>query len=357
MHLTAYATRGLMLGAAIAVAGLLAAPSHAADFYAGKQIDFQIGGNPGGGYDTYARTVGRHLSKHIPGNPSIINKNVPGAGSAKLATYIYNIAPKTGLVIGAVYPGAIMGPLLDPKLKGRYDPTKFEYLGSADSGSRVCLTRKESKIKTFEDATKQKTILGASQAGGSTRDYAVFLNATAGSKFEIVSGYKGSVDILLAVERGEVEGLCGFDWSSLLSQRPQWAEKGAINILVQMAPEADEGLTKMGVPDFWKYMKTEEHKQMGVLLVTQQIFGRPYMAPPGTPKDRVAILRKGMWATLNDPDYKKDAIRARLSVNPASGEKVQELVLKLYATPAPVVEKAKAVMLPPASAKKKKKSQ
>ena len=349
-----FPTRAVALGTAALALGLGGQPAQAENFYAGKQIEFQIGGNPGGGYDTYARTVARHLPKHIPGNPTIISKNVPGAGSAKLATYMYNIAPKTGLIIGAVYPGAIMGPLLDPKLKGRYDPTKFEYLGSADSGSRVCLTRKESKVKTFEDAMKQKVILGASQAGGSTRDYAIFLNATAGSKFEIISGYKGSVDILLAVERGEVEGLCGFDWSSLLSQRPQWAEKGAINVLLQMAPEADEGLAKMGVADFWTYMKTEEHKQMATLLVTQQIFGRPYMAPPGTPKDRVNTLRAAMWATFNDAEYKKDALRARLAVNPAKGEKVQELVSKVYATPAAVVEKAKAVMLPPGSAKKKK---
>ncbi len=350
-----FPTRALAFGIAAVALGLSGQPAQAEDFYAGKQIDFQIGGNPGGGYDTYARTVSRHLAKYIPGKPSIINKNVPGAGSAKLATYMYNIAPKTGLIIGAVYPGAIMGPLLDPKLKGRYDPTKFEYLGSADSGSRVCLTRKESKVKTFEDAMKQKVVLGASQAGGSTRDYAIFLNATAGSKFEIVSGYKGSVDILLAVERGEVEGLCGFDWSSLLSQRPQWAEKGAINVLLQMAPEADEDLKKMGVPIFWDYMKTEEQKQMGTLLVTQQIFGRPYFVPPGTPKDRVKILRDAMWKTFNDADYKKDALRARLSVSPASGAKVEELVNRVYATPAAVVEKAKAVMLPPGSAKKKKK--
>ncbi len=352
MHRTLTLTFALGAAAALAMA---AVPARAADFYAGKQIDFQIGGNPGGGYDTYARTVSRHLSGHIPGHPTIINKNVPGAGSAKLAAYLYTIAPKNGLVIGALYPGAIMGPLLDPRLKGRYDPTKFEYLGSADSGSRVCLTRKESKIKTFEDAMKQKVVLGASQAGGSTRDYAIFLNATAGSKFEIVSGYKGSVDILLAVERGEVEGLCGFDWSSLLSQRPQWGKKGAVNVLLQMAPEPDKKLTKMGVPDFWKYMKTEEDRQMATLLVTQQVFGRPYMAPPGTPKDRVKTLRDSMWATFTDPAYEKDAIRARLAVNPAKGEKVQELVVKLYATPSAVVEKAKKVMLPPKSAKKKKK--
>jgi tripartite-type tricarboxylate transporter receptor subunit TctC len=353
MQLSYPLIRGVMLGAVAIVAGFTASASKAEDFYAGKQIDFLIGGNPGGGYDSYARTVSRHLPKHIPGNPTIINKNVPGAGSAKLATFLYTIAPKTGLTIGALYPGAIMGPMLDPKLKGKYDPTKFEYVGSADSGSRVCLTRKQSKIRTFEDAKKAKTVLGASQAGGSTRDYAIFLNATAGTKFEVISGYKGSVDILLAVERGEVEGLCGFDWSSLLSQRPNWANKGEINLLVQMAPDGDPDLVKMGVPEFWQYMDTEEKKQMGVLLVTQQIFGRPYMAPPGTPADRVKILRAGMWKTFNDADYKKNAIRSRLSVNPASGEKVQELILKLYATPVAVVEKAKAVMLPPSKKKKK----
>lgn len=353
MQLHRLMTRGIATALTVAAAGLATGSARAEEFYAGKQIDFLIGGNPGGGYDSYARAVGRHLAKHIPGNPTIVHKNMPGAGSAKLASFLYTIAPKNGLTIGALYPGAIMGPLLDPNLKGKYDPTKFEYVGSADSGSRVCLTRKQSKIRTFEDAMKQKVVIGASQAGGSTRDYAIFLNSTAGTQFEVISGYKGSVDILLAVERGEVEGLCGLDWTSLLSQRPNWGNPGEVNILVQMAPDPEPALSKRGIPEFWKFMDTEEKKQMGVLLVTQQIFGRPFMAPPGTPADRVKTLREGIWKTLNDPAYKADAIRARLSVNPAPGERVQELVAKLYATPEAVVEKAKAVMLPPPKKKAK----
>lgn len=326
--------------------GLSAGTASAADFYAGKTVNFVIGANPGGGYDAYARLVAGNIGAHIPGHPTVVPQNMPGAGSGKAAGYIYSLAPKDGLTIGALYPGAIMGPLLDKKTHWHFKPTEFRYVGSADRGVRLCLTFHTSKIKTFEDAQKHKVVMGASQAGGSTRDYAVLLNKLAGTKFDVVSGYKGSHNILLAVERGEVDGLCGFDWSSLLTQEPGWVRDHKVNYLVQMGVKPNPELTKMGVPEVWKFLKTDEDKQVVKLVVSQQVFGRPYILPPGTPGDRVRILRAAFDATMKDPKLLAQAKKERLDIAPASGEDVQKLVDKLYATPKSIVDKAISSTVP-----------
>lgn len=348
--------RGALLAVPVAaLAAMAPAPAGADDFYAGKTIDFLIGGNPGGGYDTYARTIGRHLGRYVPGKPNVINKNVPGAGSSKLATFIYAVAPKNGLVIGAVYPGAIANPLVDARMRKRYDPTKLVYLASADSGTRLCFTHKNSKTKTFADAMKMRTVMGASASGGSTRDYVLLHNALSGTKFELVSGYKGSVDILLAIERGEVDGLCGFDWTSFLAQRPQWLENNVVQPLVQVALEPEERLTKMGIPMIWEFIKKGEDTQVMETVVSQQVFGRPYIAPPGTAPAQVQTLRAAFRATLADPQLLADAKRARIEIAPSSGIKVQQLVEKMYAAPDNVVAKMKKILAPAGGEKAKKK--
>ena len=217
------AGRPLLRSSFVAVAmivGVQATPAASADFYAGKTIEFVIGSDVGGGYDIYARTIARYLPRFIPGQPTIVLKNQPGAGSSRAASYIYSVAPKDGTAIGAVFPGVIIAPLLEERAQALFDPAKFQFLGSADSATRVCITHERSSIKTFADALKQKAIMGASAVGASTRDYANMHRRSSGALFELVSGYKGTSDILLAMERREVDGLCGMDWSSLKSQRP-----------------------------------------------------------------------------------------------------------------------------------------
>ena len=322
------------------------APSSAADFYADKTIDFFIGSNPGGGYDIYARALARHMFKHIPGQPQIVPKNMPGAGSAKVAAFMQMLAPKDGTALGAVFPGALMEPLLGDRAKAQYDPPKFQYVGTADNGTRICITWHTSKTKTFEDAQKYKTVLGASQAGGSTRDYGYMHNHLNGTKFDIVSGYKGSVDILLAIERGEVEGMCGYDWSSLSTQRPQWLSEKKINVLVQVALEPEAALTKMGVPQVYKYTKSADDRQVVDLVITQQVFGRPYFLPAGTPPDRVKILRDAFDATMKDPAFLEDAKKARLDIEPLGGAKIQKMIEDLYAKPAKLIDRAKWAVKP-----------
>jgi tripartite-type tricarboxylate transporter receptor subunit TctC len=334
-----------ILAATATVMAVTMAPA-TEDFYAGKTIDFFIGSNPGGGYDIYARTLARHMGQYIPGHPTFVPKNMVGAGSAKAAAYMQTIAPKDGTAIGAIFPGAIMEPLLGDRAKAQYDPPKFQYIGTADNGTRLCIAWHGSQTKTFADAQKRKTVVGASQAGGSSRDYAYLHKHLNGAQFDVVSGYKGTVDIMLAIERGEVEGTCGYDWSSLRTQRPQWIAEKKINILVQVGLDSNPELTKMGVPDIWKFIKNDEDKKVAELIVTQQVFGRPYFVPAGTPPERVKMLREAFDKTMADPGFLEDAKRLRLDIEPLGGAKVQGLIEKVYATPAAIVARAKEAVKP-----------
>lgn len=342
-------TLAALCGLAGLAAGATAAPqamAQGADFYAGKSMTMLIGAAPGGGYDVYARTIGRHMGRFIPGSPEIVPRNMVGAGSATAAAAIYTTAPKDGTWIGAIFPGVIIGPILDPKPQSLFDPTKFIYIGSADSGTRVCITGANSKVKTFKDALEQKTIMGASAAGGSTRDYAFMLNKVANAKFEIVSGYKGTADLFLAIERGEVDGMCGLDWSSLKSQRPDWLRDRKINILTQTALAQEPELTKLGVPMMWDFVKVDLDRKAAELVVSQQVFGRPYVLSPGTPEAQVKILRSAFMKTMADKQFLEEAAKARLDIAPSTGEAVQELVTKIFATSPEVVERAKAIIKP-----------
>jgi tripartite-type tricarboxylate transporter receptor subunit TctC len=336
----------LALMSATVFAALAGATAQAADYYAGKTIEFVVGGDAGGGYDIYARTVARHINRHIPGVPNVIVKNMPGAGSTRAAIYISTVAPKDGGSLGALMPGAIIDPLLDEKPNVQFDPTKVVYIGTADSGVRVCATFQNSKIKTFEDAQNQKTILGASAAGGATRDYAFLLNKTAGAKFEVVSGYQGTVDIALAMERGEVDGMCGWDWSSVKSQKSDWVRDKKLNVLVQISLNPEPDLTKMGIPQLWKYVTKEDDRKVAELVISQQVFQRSYIAPPGTPNEQIKILRAAFDATMTDPQFLADAEKMKISITPLPGAKVQALIEKLYVTPKDLVERAKAVIKP-----------
>src|SRR5712671_5564223 len=179
-------------------------PAQAADYSAGKTVDVVVGNYPGGGYDIYARTVARHLGRNIPGNPTIVVKNLPGAGSAKAGHHITTVAPKDGLSIGAVTPGAIIGPLLDEKPETIFDPLKVIYLGTANAGARICVTFEKSKIKTFDQTLTQKTIMGGVAAGDAVQDYAYLVKRTTDAQIDVVSGYKGTLDVALAMERGEI---------------------------------------------------------------------------------------------------------------------------------------------------------
>jgi tripartite-type tricarboxylate transporter receptor subunit TctC len=245
-----------------------------------------------------------------------------------------------------VFPGVIIAPLFEERAQPLFDPTKFQYLGSADSSTRVCITSEKSKVKTFEDAQKHKTIMGASAAGASTWDYANMHRKSAGAMFEVVSGYKGSADMLLAMERGEIDGLCGYDWSSFKTQRPEWVRNKTVNVLVQVGLEEEPELTRLGIPQIWKYVKSDDDRKSVELIVSQQVFGRPYLAPPGVPADRIAILRAAFAATMQDKEFLAEAEKLRVAVEPSSGERVQQLVEKIYGAPKATIDRAKELVKP-----------
>ena len=321
-------------------------PMCAANEFAGKTINIIVGYSAGGGYDVYSRVLARAMPAFIPGQPNVVVQNMPGAGSAKAASFIYSLAPPDGTAIGSVSPGVIVAPLLDPSPETKYDPTKFKYIGTADSGTRVCVTLKTSGVGSFEDARKQRTVIGAVAPGSSTFDYAWLHKKTSGANFDVITGYPGSAEIALAMERGEVDGMCGLDWSSLKSQRPDWVRDKTMNVLVQAALAPNSELTALGVPEVWRFVDTEQNRKVNELIFAQQVFGRPYILPPATPQAKVDILRAAFDNVLQDRMFLAEAERLGLGVAPADGATVQAAVDKMFATPKPVVEAARAAIAP-----------
>jgi tripartite-type tricarboxylate transporter receptor subunit TctC len=338
--------RPLHMGLMAAVLAASALPAAAQDYYAGKTIDLVVGNYPGGGFDIYARAVARHLGRSIPGNPAVVVKNMPGAGSAKAGVHISQIAPKDGLSIGAVTPGAVVGPLLDDKPQSMFDPTKVAYLGTANSGTRICVTYQTSKVRSFKQALTDKIVLGAVAPGDAVHDFAYMVRATTGAPMSIVPGYKGTLDVALAMERAETDGACGWEWSSAKAQKPEWIRDGKLNLLLQIGPHPNDELTKMGVPRLDEYMKDDDSRRVMELIVSQQAFQRPYFVAMGTPEPYLAILRKAFDATMRDDQFLADAQKLRIDVSPLSGTTVQELVQKFYATPRDIVERGRRAIRP-----------
>jgi tripartite-type tricarboxylate transporter receptor subunit TctC len=331
---------------AVVAAAALAGPAAAADFFAGKSIDLLIGAPPAGGYDIYARALARHYSRHIPGNPSIIPKNMPGAAGGRAGGFVANRAPKDGTVLAAIQPGSIMAPLLEDKPEILFDPVKVNYIGTANNGARVCVARSTSPIRTFDDVFTKKAVFGGVSADDSTRTYGLMFKHLSGAQYELVSGYNGTNDIGLAIERGELDGTCGWDWASFKSQHSDWLRDNKVNVLLQVALEPNEELTRMGVPHVWSYVKDQESRKIVELIIGQQVFQRSYIGPPGTAPEQLASLRAAFDATMVDSQFLADADKMRIDISPLPGTRVQEIVAKLHATPKEIVERARAAIRP-----------
>ncbi len=337
-----------VFAAALPLATTASAQDPIADFYKGKSIRFIIGAISGGGNDTYARLVGRHLGKFIPGHPAIVPFNMPGASGHVSASHIYNIAAKDGTAIGATTPGVITEPLWAGeagRAKYKYDPTKLIHLGSAQAATYNCYVRSDAPAKTIQEAMTSEVILGANAEGGSSRDAPVLLNNVLGTKFKIVTGYPGTREILVAMERNEVHGVCGTGWDAMVSQRPDWLATGFIRVLVQENLDGSEMFNKMGVPRSIDLAKTDEARQIIQLAYAQQAFGRPYILPPGTPADRVTALRKAFMAATQDAELLAEAQKMRVEVRPLSGEDIEALVNKMYALPRAVIERTRDALI------------
>ncbi len=312
-----------------------------ADFYKGKVVEFYIGYSAGGGYDTYARLIAKHLGKHIPGNPTVVPKNMPGGGSLKLTNWLYNVAPKDGTAIGSIGRGTGFDPLLGSK-GAKFDATKFLWLGSANNEVSVCVAWHTSAINKFDDLYTKQLVVGGTGAAADTDQFPKILNGTLGTKFKIVTGYPGGNDVNLAMERGEVMGRCGWSWSSVVATRKDWLDSKKITVLVQLSLHKHADLPN--TPVVIDLAKTDEQKKIFKLIFARQVMGRPYLAPPGIPKERAAALRKAFADTLKDKEFRADADQAKLEIQPVSGEEVEALVKEIYQAPKSVAEKAATII-------------
>ena len=320
------------------------AETRAAETFASKTISIYVGSAPGGGYDIYSRVIARHLGRFIPGHPQLVVQNMPGAGGAKAASFIASVAPRDGTAIGAISPGVVVGPLLGGMPSAQYDPTTLTYLATANNGIRVCVTTAQSGIKTLKDAQQRKVIIGTGAEGDSTRDYANLHKNTAGAKFELVAGYSGTPDIMLAMERNEVQAVCGWDWSSLRSQKADYIREGKLHVILQAGLVKSEELQKLGATSAFDVPMNELDRQATELVVAQQLFGRPFIGPPSMQPETVAILRKAFSDMFADPTFLADAEKTKIDIIPSDGKSVQDGVARIYAAPKHVVEHAREII-------------
>ena len=336
------AARSLVAACAGLLPASIANAQSPADFYKGRTLDFYIGYSVGGGYDLYARTIGRHLGKHIPGNPTVVMKNMEGAGSLRLANWMFRVAPKDGSVIATIGRGTGFDPILGVK-GATFDGTKFTWIGSANNEVSVCVAwNATSGIKTFQDLFTKEMTVGGTSTSADTDAFPRILNGVLGTRMKIVSGYPGGNDVVLAMERGEIQGRCGWSWSSVMSTHKAWLAEKKMTVLTQLALQKHPDLPD--VPLVMDLAKTDEQKQILRLIFARQVMGRPYFAPPGVPADRAEALRKAFMETMQDKDFLADAEKAQLEITPVSGDEVQKLVAEVYATPPEIAKKAAAIL-------------
>lgn len=329
-----------LISAAVA-AGLLAlAPigseaDEIENFYKGKQVTFITGSAVGSDYDQWARTIARHLDKHIPGNPVIVVQNMPGGGQIIAANHLYNISNKDGSVIGVISRNLPYLALTGHK-NVRFDPTRFNWIGSPETVERVCAVRSDSEVKTADDLYQKEALIGGTGAGGGITNTPILLSRLLGFKFKVVEGYTGSPAIMLAVQRKEIDGIC-IPYTVLRNSRTGNAEW---TFLFNLERNPIKGAS---FPTIYKYTKTEQQRQVISLYNSSVELGRPILMPPDVPTARVSAIRKAFEATLNDPDLKADAEKQKFEVNLISGETLKARVDELMATPKEIVELAKTL--------------
>ncbi len=333
--------RGVVAALLAVMPASLGSAQTPAEFYKGKTVELQIGYSVGGGYDVYARIIARHMGKHIPGNPSVVPKNMEGAGSLRLANWLYNAAPKDGSVFGTIGRGIVFDPLLGAK-GAQFEATKFTWLGSANDEVSICVSWHDTGITKFEDLLTKELIVGGTGGGSDTDQFPKILNGILGTKMKLISGYPGGNDVGLAMERGEVKGRCGWSWSSVVATRKAWIEEKKINILVQLSLAKHPDLPN--VPLIIDLAKTDEQRQVLKLIFARQVMGRPFLAPPGIPKDRVEALQKAFMDTMKDKDFLAEADKAQLEITPVDGAAIEKLVTEVYKTPPEVAAKAAQVL-------------
>ncbi len=323
---------------ALALGLVAAAPARAqspvADFYKGRTIDIYSGLSVGGVYDISARLLARFMGKYIPGNPSIVPHNMEGAAGLRLANWLYQIGPKDGTAFGTFARGLAFDPLLG-QTGAQFDATKFNWIGSTNDEVSICASWHTSGITDIRQLLTKELIIGSTGGSGDDEQFPKIVNGVLGTKLRTVSGYPGGNEIKLAMQRGEVNGRCGWSWSSVKATEGQWLRDKSINVFIQLSLRRHPDLPD--VPMIMDMAKTDEERQIFRLVFARQVMGWPFAAPPGLPAERVAALRKAFDDTMKDSEFLAEAQKLGLEITPVSGERIQNLVGDLYRTTPPEV--------------------
>jgi tripartite-type tricarboxylate transporter receptor subunit TctC len=319
--------------AAFCLAAAAVAPAAADDFYAGKSITLAIGFSAGGGYDLYGRALAHYLGVHIPGRPQVIVQNMPGAGSLKVANFLYNVAPKDGTLIGGFAPGIVAEPLLGHGEGAQFETTQFGWLGSMSQEVSVCALMASAGIATVDDMQKKPMVIGASGGGAESDVFPTLLRNMFHWPIRIVTGYPGGTEITLAMQRREVDGRCGWSWTSLLARNKAMLLSHDMNITLEIALAKDDDPLLFGVPLIMDLTADPTLRAALKLIVSRQSIARPFAAPPGLPADRLALLRSAFGETMRDPDFLAEAGKLDLDVRPVNGRAVEALIKEIYASP------------------------
>jgi tripartite-type tricarboxylate transporter receptor subunit TctC len=320
-----------------------AAADPVADFYKGKSVTIIISSSPGGGYDTLARTIAKHIASHMPGHPSFVIKNMPGAGGIVAANYLYNGAPHDGTVIGGVQNNTPFEPLFGTK-EARYDPTQFAWLGSPSVETGILVTWNSTKASTVEDLKTQQITVGSSGAASTPTFYAKLLNEVLGTRLKIIIGYPGQTEAFLAMERGEIDGYASVFYSTLMATKPDWLRDHKIKAFVQYGPEREKALA--GVPFLSDLVDSPDDKLLVEAALAPLALGRPYLMPPKVPDERLAAMRQAMSDTFADPHFLEDANELGLGIDaPRSGAEIQAVMERTYAIPPAVIARLQKLKL------------
>jgi tripartite-type tricarboxylate transporter receptor subunit TctC len=312
-----------------------------AEFYKGKTVSVIVGFGPGGGYDQYARTLARHLGKHIPGQPSVVVQNMDGAGSVRAANHVYAVAPKDGTVIAAVNQNMPMYQLLGGA-GAQFKAAELQWLGSMAYSNGLVYTWHASGIKTLDDAKTREVVLGGTAPSADSYIFPTLINALYGTRFKVITGYAGTGQINLAIERGEVMGRGGNTWASVSTSNKAWLDEKKINLLVQIGFKSEPELAE--VPLLLDLVETPEAKQIVTVVALPTALGYAHWVAPGVPKDRVEALRAAYAATLKDAAFLDEASRASMLIRPQSGADIEALVKQATATPKEVLVKTAQIL-------------
>jgi tripartite-type tricarboxylate transporter receptor subunit TctC len=339
--------RRRLLRIGLAAAALISAglPAHAdpvADFYGGKTVRILVGFSPGGGYDLYARALGRHLGKFIPGAPTVVVQNMPGAGSLKVVNWLYNAAPRDGTALATFARGIVFEPLMGHAEGTQFEAARFNWIGSISNEVSVCALNAASGIKTFADMQARPFRIGASGAGADSDIFPIVIKNLFHLPMRLVAGYQGGADMVLAMERGEIDGRCGWSWTSLVARNKAMLDAHEIAVTLQIALARHEDLPD--VPLVQDLVRDPQQLAAFRLIVSRQHIARPFAAPPDVPAARIAALRQAFDAAMRDAEFLAEAKRLALEVRPASGADVQALFGEISAAPPAVVARASELM-------------